>query len=66
MIPISDGAAIVTVGSVLGKMAQPGVAAYAASKAGLAVLTRTLSSEGISKNIRANMVIPGMFKTPMN
>ncbi|MED5535808.1 MAG: SDR family oxidoreductase, partial [Pseudomonadota bacterium] len=63
---LSQGAAIVTVGSVLGKMAQPGVAAYAASKAGLAVFTRTLSSEGISKNIRANMVIPGMVKTPMN
>tara|TARA_X000001036_G_scaffold319456_1_gene297924 strand:- start:1349 stop:2134 length:786 start_codon:yes stop_codon:yes gene_type:complete len=60
------GASIVTVGSVLGQMSQPEVGAYAVSKAGLAALTRTIASEGAEREIRANLIIPGMVKTPIN
>ena len=62
----SKGASIVTVGSVLGNMSQPEVGAYAVSKAGLAALTRTIASEGAEREIRANLIIPGMVKTPIN
>ena len=61
-----NGASIVNVGSVLGEMAKPNVGAYAVSKAGLASLTRTIASEGAKRGIRANLIIPGMVKTPMN
>ena len=63
---LSEDAAIVTIGSVLGAMSQPGVGAYAASKAALAALTRTVASEGANRGIRANMLVPGMVRTPMN
>jgi len=62
----ASGASIVTVGSVLAEMAQPQVGAYAVSKAGLSQLTRTAATEGIKLGIRANLIIPGMIKTPMN
>jgi len=62
----SRGGSIVTVGSVLAEMAQPEVGAYAVSKAGLSELTRTAATEGVKLGIRANLIIPGMIKTPMN
>ena len=43
----------------------PGMAAYAASKAGLIGLTQALASEFGAKGIRANALLPGGTDTPM-
>ena len=43
----------------------PGMAAYAASKAGLIGLTQVLASEFGSKGIRVNALLPGGTDTPM-
>ena len=43
----------------------PGMAAYAASKAGLIGLTQALASEFGSKGIRVNALLPGGTDTPM-
>ena len=43
----------------------PGVAAYAASKAGLIGLTQALAAEFGPKNIRVNAVLPGAVDTAM-
>lgn len=42
----------------------PGMAAYAASKAGLVGLTQVLASEHGSQNIRVNALLPGGTDTP--
>jgi NAD(P)-dependent dehydrogenase (short-subunit alcohol dehydrogenase family) len=44
----------------------PGMAAYAASKAGLIGLAQVLAAEFGPKAIRANVVLPGGTDTPMN
>lgn len=41
----------------------PGQVAYAASKAGLLGMIRTLASEGVRRGITANAVLPGMIAT---
>ena len=43
----------------------PGMAAYAASKAGLIGLTQVLASEYGPKNVRVNALLPGGTDTPM-
>ncbi len=48
--------------------AQPaaGIAAYAASKAGLVSLVRTVSLENRDRRITANVILPGTMDTPAN
>ncbi len=60
-----DGAAVVNVGAVVGFRGFPGDSAYAASKAGLAGLTRALAIEFARRGIRVNLVIPGLVLTEM-
>ena len=58
-------AAIVNVGAVVGFRGFPGDVAYAASKSGLAGLTRALAIEFAARSITVNLVIPGLVLTDM-
>ncbi len=62
---LSAGAAIINVGAVVGFRGFPGDSAYAASKAGLAGLTRALAIELAQRQITVNLVIPGLVLTEM-
>jgi NAD(P)-dependent dehydrogenase (short-subunit alcohol dehydrogenase family) len=63
---IAAGAgAIVFVGSVSGTAGRAGDSAYSASKAGVAMLARTLAAEQGPKGIRINCVCPGAVATPL-
>ena len=59
------GGTIVTIGSVYGRLAPERMCAYAASKAGVAHLTRCIAVDYANDNIRANCVCPGLVATPM-
>ncbi len=56
---------IINIASVAGLVGNPGQANYAASKAGLVGLTKTLAKELSGKNITANVVAPGFIETDM-
>lgn len=56
---------IISIGSVVGLMGNPGQANYAAAKAGLIGLTKSLARELGSRNITVNAVAPGFITTPM-
>ena len=62
---MDSGAAVVNVGAVVGFRGFPGDSAYGASKAGLAGLTRVLAIELAPRNIRVNLVLPGLVITEM-
>lgn len=56
---------IIFLGSVVGSTGQAGQANYAASKAGLVGLARSLAREFASRNITVNVVAPGPVATDM-
>jgi 3-oxoacyl-[acyl-carrier protein] reductase len=56
---------IINITSVVGETGQAGQANYAASKAGLIGLTKSLARELASRNITVNAVAPGYISTPM-
>lgn len=56
---------IVNIASVVGPRANAGQANYAASKAGLIGLTRTVAAEVARKNVTVNAVAPGFIETDM-
>ena len=56
---------IINVASVVGLVGNKGQANYAASKAGLIGLTKSVAKELASRNILANVVAPGFIETDM-
>jgi 3-oxoacyl-[acyl-carrier protein] reductase len=56
---------IINISSVSGLMGQAGQANYAASKAGLIGLTKTLARELAARGIRANAIAPGFIASDM-
>ncbi len=56
---------VINVGSVVGLMGNAGQVNYAASKAGLVGLTKSLARELASRSITVNTVAPGYIETDM-
>jgi gluconate 5-dehydrogenase len=65
MLPRGQGRIIFT-GSVMGIVARPTVHAYAAAKAGLGGMAKTLAVELGPKGVTVNVICPGFFETEMN
>ena len=57
---------VVNVASISGPFGIPRIGAYAASKAGIIGLTRTMAAEWCESGVRVNAVAPGFIETPMN
>lgn len=64
MVKARSGA-IVNIGSVVGETGNAGQANYAAAKAGLIGLSRSVAKEVGSRGIRVNVVSPGFIRTEM-
>jgi 3-oxoacyl-[acyl-carrier protein] reductase len=56
---------VINIASVVGIVGNPGQTNYAASKAGLIGLTKSVAKELASRNILANVVAPGYIETDM-
>jgi len=56
---------IIQITSVVGHTGNPGQANYAAAKAGLVGMTKSLAAEVASRNITCNAVAPGFIQTAM-
>jgi len=59
------GGKVVTIASDAGRVGSSGEAPYSACKGGLIALTKTLARELASKNVRLNVVCPGLTETAM-
>lgn len=56
---------IISVTSIVGATGNPGQANYAASKAGVVGMSKTLAQEFASRGITVNCIAPGFIATPM-
>ncbi len=56
---------IVNIASVVGMRANPGQSNYAASKAGLIAMTKTVAAEVARRGVTVNAVAPGLIETDM-
>jgi 3-oxoacyl-[acyl-carrier protein] reductase len=56
---------VVNIASVVGQRANPGQANYAASKAGLVAMTKTVAAEVARRGVTVNAVAPGLIETNM-
>jgi Dehydrogenases with different specificities (related to short-chain alcohol dehydrogenases) len=62
---LNPGASIVLNGSINAHIGMPNSSVYAASKAALITLARTLSAELLPRGVRVNVVSPGPVQTPL-
>jgi 2-keto-3-deoxy-L-fuconate dehydrogenase len=60
-----DGGSAVLTASVSGLKAEPGTAAYGASKAALIQLARVAAKESAARGVRVNAIAPGGVDTPI-
>lgn len=56
---------IINIASISGVIGNPGQGNYAASKAGLVGMTKSIAREVASRGITANCIAPGFIETPM-
>jgi 3-oxoacyl-[acyl-carrier protein] reductase len=56
---------VVNIASIVGQRANPGQANYAASKAGLVAMTKTVAAEVARRGVTVNAVAPGLIETEM-
>lgn len=56
---------MINISSVTGLIGNPGQANYAAAKAGIIGMTKTIAKEFASKGVTANVVAPGFIQTEM-
>jgi 3-oxoacyl-[acyl-carrier protein] reductase len=56
---------IISIASIVGVMGNPGQSNYAAAKAGLIGMSKSLAQEVASRNVTVNVVAPGFIDTPM-
>jgi NAD(P)-dependent dehydrogenase (short-subunit alcohol dehydrogenase family) len=61
----SDGASVINFGSYDGFIADPGLAAYCATKGAVHALTKAMACDHGPEGIRVNAVCPGYVDTPM-
>ena len=66
MISAGNGGCIVNIGSVNAVTVVPGQAVYAATKAGISQMTKSLAREWARHGIRVNCVAPGSIPTLIN
>ncbi len=59
------GGSIINISSIVGKVGNLGQVNYAASKAGVDGMTRSVARELGRHGIRCNSILPGFIKTPM-
>ena len=62
---LRDGGSFVSLTSLNARLAAPGMSAYCAAKAGLAMLTQVAALELAPRRIRVNAVSPGFVDTPL-
>lgn len=59
------GGKIISIASIIGIMGNSGQANYAASKAGIIGLTKSVAKELASRNVNVNAIAPGFIETDM-
>ena len=56
---------IINIGSFSGRAGQKGQSSYAAAKAALIGLTQSIAREAGPRNVKANIILPGVLRTPL-
>jgi NAD(P)-dependent dehydrogenase (short-subunit alcohol dehydrogenase family) len=62
---VRDGGVLVTITSLNARQPGAGMAAYCASKAGLAMLVQVAALELVARGVRVNAIAPGLVETPL-